>query len=184
MGLFKKTIDFDSVSTKGGDTGKSSSFSGEFLYKDSTFFQVIGTIDEVQSYIGIVKNLVGNEKTLTQIQKDLYNAMAVIATDCDSENYKYIKALTEDNVYFIEKKQKKLLDDLQLEYKFVIPGDDGISSAYYDYLRTLVRRAERELVGYIKEKHKPFKVDYEDLKIIQKYLNRLSDFFFVWARAV
>lgn len=171
-----KEIEFDMVTTRGGDSGKSSLYSGEFLWKDHIIFEVLGELDSLSAEIGYdtPKPL---DETLAHIQDDLYRIMAIIATNSKSEVYIAVTK-TEIPVNYLEQLQHRLMKKLKLGSQFVRP------TGRLDILRTQARRAERALVRYIRTPSKPIDVDYHDLKECQKYLNRLSDLFFVMARWV
>jgi len=176
-----KTIDFDMVTTKGGDAGMTSLFSGERISKEHLLIEVIGSIDELQSEIGAVRNelVAPIRKSLRSIQQALYSIMATLSTNCDTESY---IEMSERLIYVLEKRMKKLMSRTTISSKFIIPGDDGAIAAKLDVLRTKTRSVERLVVKYIKSA-KPISVEYNDLYKIQNYFNRLSDYFFILARA-
>ena len=188
MGLFRKTINFDSVTTRGGDKGQTSLFSGQRVSKSAGSVEAIGQIDELQSLIGVVscflpysalQKLLG----LHDIQRDLYDSMSCLASGTDHEYY--FSFPSERRVEILEQNMHFLMKSTNIPQKFVIPGEKGIKvSALLDFARTVCRRAESRMVKYIREDSKPFKVDYDDLHGIQVYLNRLSDVLFVMARYV
>lgn len=184
MGLFrKKRLDFDMVTTKGGDSGKSSLYSGEFVRKNDIVFDLIGEIDELTSVLGITRRELGRhhvyvksiDKVLYRIQNELYVMMSVIATSSDHEYY--IEPTNKNiSISKMESDMHNLMGLVEIEPKFVIP------TTYFDVARTVARRVERRFIDYIENKQKTLTVEYQDLYHCNKYLNRLSDFLFVCAR--
>ena len=177
----KKNYTFDIVVTKGGDTGKSSLYSGEFLFKNDFVFETIGSIDESSSYLGICihhvpESLKDLRAFLKNIQTKMYNAMSVLATKVQSPLFQEIPKIEEKDVLEIEKRIDKMLKKIAIEQKFVLPGEENLISAHCDYVRTLIRKNERNIVELIQ------KTGEREYIIVQKYFNRLSDFFFVLAR--
>lgn len=163
-----------SISTKKGDAGESYLASGEKLSKSDFVFEVLGTLDELNSHIGLVVAelnatvLSDKEKIveeLEDVQKNIYLLSSIVAS---AQNIRFSKTkLTQ-----IE----KLGDALQSEMaegwttKFLYPGGSVIG-AQLDIARCVCRRLERVLVAYSQEsKLKP---------IVLQYVNRLSDFLFI-----
>jgi cob(I)alamin adenosyltransferase len=187
MGLFgaKKALDFEMVTTKGGDGGKTALYSGEFLPKDDAHFRVLGDVDELSSWLGVCRHAGLAAAAVRQIhgaQQLLYRLMSVVATDPrNAEAYAGLKPPTEADVVELEHWEKAWLDQAAIEPRFVIPGEANLASAQLDYARTLARRAERSLVGFIHEIGAA-QSNAPDLYLCQKYLNRLSDWLFVLAR--
>lgn len=189
MGLFgkTKTYDFETVTTKGGDSGQSSLYNERREYKDGARFTLIGELDELQSLIGLMRARFDNDlmvPLLREVQEQLYDYMAIVATESDSELYEALKKPQESHIEGIEKHQKIFLDDTDIPQKFIIPGDSNEVSAWLDYIRTVVRRNERACVHFIRsvDIYTAKRIDFDDMKLIQKYLNRLSDYFFIVAR--
>lgn len=162
------------VTTKGGDGGKTSLYSGEFIFKSERVFDVIGELDLLSSELGydIPKEFV---EVTEEIQRHLYVIMAVVATNSESEKY---VSPNDRNVpiEYIEQIMKKLMKSVDIKPHFVLP------SSRFDILRARTRNAERVLIKYVQDVKKVISVDYGDLFHCQRYLNRLSDFFFVLGR--
>lgn len=177
MGLFKTELNFDMVVTRGGDKGESSMYSGERRRKDDMVFQCVGDLDELNSYIGVCKNL--NQTSisfLTTIQKQIISISALIATEKDSP--KYPKYDVEAMIHIVESEIHRILKNVKIPNYFITPGDKNIDSAHLDVARTICRRCERNIVTLIR--------DYEryDLHDVQKLVNRLSDYFYSEARRI
>ena len=176
MGLFSsKEYTFELVTTKGGDDGKSSLLDGERLFKDDDHFQVVGDLDELTSFLGMVKEQHSVEFIKT-VQKDLIQVAGMVASKESSEERKdYVQEISPKDVVKIEKEQKKLNPKIATE--FISPGEFvEKKTAIIDVARSVCRRAERSLVDLIRRRGR------SDLVICQKYLNRLSDYLFMLAR--
>lgn len=174
------------VTTKGGDSGKSALYSGEFLPKSDIHFEVIGDIDELSSLLGLARHQlrgrlqrVGSE--FEHIQKLLHHAMAVIATSRESELYPQLPRISDKDVEWIEKRQAAYAAKTRIEPRFILPGEKSEGSAWIDLCRSTTRRCERRIVHFIGQ---GLNIEYEDLYCIQRFFNRLSDFLFVLARHI
>ncbi|GAB6089312.1 cob(I)yrinic acid a,c-diamide adenosyltransferase [Spirochaeta dissipatitropha] len=183
----KRGQEMPAVTTKGGDSGKSALYSGEFLPKSDIHFEVIGDIDELSSLLGLARHQlrgrlqqrVGSE--FEHIQKLLHHAMAVIATRRESELYGQLPRISDSDVEWIEKRQAWYAEKTRIEPRFILPGEKSEASAWIDLCRSITRRCERRIVHFIgQEQH----IVYEDLYCIQRFFNRLSDFLFVLARHI
>lgn len=186
MSLFsKKSLEFELVTTKTGDDGKSAMFSGERKYKHDIRFKVMGDLDELNSWLGVIRGGVSSlAKNISIIQDSLYRSMSVLATNPDHELYKNLSPITEQDVNNLEHFQKKIYEEVDIPQRFVTPGEINAESAKFDFARALARRCERGVVEYIQETSAATYDNFHDIKIIQQYLNRLSDYLFVAARYV
>jgi cob(I)alamin adenosyltransferase len=163
------------IYTKRGDKGETDLFNPKTkkkisVSKDSLRIEVIGSIDEVVSYLGIIKSLIkedGKEDIILieRIQTDLFLANSILAglrTD-----------FQKTKITFLEKQIDVLEKALPKLSSFILPGGNLLSSHYY-YVRTVVRRAERNLV-------KLSNIEKVTSNILI-YLNRLSDLMFMLGR--
>lgn len=162
-----------SVYTKTGDNGETSIIGGGRLLKCDTQIEACGAIDELSSFIGLVISKIKEEDTkiqLTLIQKDLFLIMAVLAGKKKSivDLEKKIKGF-EKTIDEIEKKIKKI-------NCFVVPQGDEIS-CWFHVLRTICRKAERRTIKFLFKNN-----EMKKFKSVVKYLNRLSDLLFIFAR--
>lgn len=175
-----KEIEFNQVVTRGGDRGESSLYDGRRYVKSSAYFDSLGDVDELSSFIGLAKTAGAPNKimaALTLIQETLLRLGAQIATEPSSSFYKQIKPIETKDIEALEKEISRLMNKTDIKPVFVLPGEPGRElSARADVCRSVARRAERSLVNLIREHGKP------ELSICQNYLNRLSDYFFVLAR--
>ncbi len=156
-----------SIYTKTGDKGETSLFGGKRLSKADPLINAYGIIDELTSFLGLIVTKMKNKKDrefFIKIQHDLYSIMAHLAGS------KHPIASLDDNVKLLERK----IDDIQLKLpklsRFILPGGTE-TGAWFQITRSVCRRAEREVVG-LKNNH-PLSI---------KYLNRLSDLLFMYAR--
>lgn len=162
-----------SIYTKIGDKGKTVFFGCGLVEKDDLRIETLGSLDELNSVIGLTICSIEDEKlkkTLNKIQNDLFQAGADLVGSSSSEgNLK----ITEEHVKEIE----MLIDELQLKLglpeKFVLPGGT-VASSFLHLCRATTRRAERNLVKLSKT------IDINPEMLC--YVNRLSDLLYVLAR--
>jgi len=171
-------IDFNRITTKSGDDGKTELPDGRRVRKDDVTVETLGSLDAFISYLGLIRAII-NEKNLKKeilgIQKKLLIVCSRVAGKSESlPDSKNI--LTEKEITNIENMEKELLKKADINSIFTIPGTT-VLSAHIDFARTLCREVERRVVTCIIEKGM-------DLKQIQRYLNRLSDYLFILARYV
>ena len=149
------------IYTRGGDKGETSII-GKRVKKDDAFVEAYGTLDELNSLLGLAVSLSPSLKeVLENVQKHLYFISAELAGGD--------KKISELEVLEIEKLIDKYSEDLPTLKKFIIPGGSRVSS-YIHVARTVCGRAERRAVAA------------ETREEVLAYLNRLSDLLFVLAR--
>jgi cob(I)alamin adenosyltransferase len=161
-----------SISTKKGDGGQTSLWSGEKVWKNNPRVEAYGTLDELDAHIGDAKHIVQLpeiRKILVLIQNDLYHVMGELA----STNQDYPQPISMKESDRLTEIVHQYEQDLQLN-GFVVPGNTP-SSAKLDICRTIVRRAERRIITLKQTEQVPDE--------ILLYVNRLSDVFFILARA-
>lgn len=165
------------IYTKTGDNGKTSLIGGTKVYKSDLRIEAYGTIDELNSFIGLcLDHLRSNNiaNVLTEIQDRVFTIGSALACDPDKETKLKIPDLHEGDVELLEKEIDKMNEILPEMKSFILPGGHiGVSSLHI--ARTVCRRAERCCV---KMQKKEMEVEH----LIIKYLNRLSDYLFVLAR--
>jgi ATP:cob(I)alamin adenosyltransferase len=163
-----------SITTKGGDKGQTSLYTGERISKSDLRVEAYGTLDELDAFIGEAKHHVSEyqdvSKLLIEIQNRLYRVMGELATPDGS----YPKPLCESEVNEITSSIHHYEEKLNLK-GFVIPGA-CLASARLDICRTVARRAERRLTALAQTA--------EVSPHLQKYVNRLSDLFYILARHI
>jgi len=165
------------IYTKSGDNLKTSLIGGSRISKDDIRIDTYGSIDELNSFIGLLLTEIKDEEIrsfLSFVQRKLFSVGAYFATDF-SDNKKRIECqIWGNDIALIEQEIDKIDELLPALDKFVLPG--GIKSAALSHVcRTICRRAERKaahlyLLGDLPDQN-PF-----------VFLNRLSDYFFVLAR--
>lgn len=162
-----------SVSTKTGDAGKTSLADGARLPKDHPVFEVIGTLDELNSYLGLVaaslkqaksKSLTPYVSFLETIQHELFTLGGEIAGANTRLSQTFLDSLEKTS----ETLQKKMEKDWH--HLFVLPGGHPIA-AQLDVARAVCRRLERRLVSLGKKQ----RISSRAFQII----NRLSDYLYV-----
>jgi cob(I)alamin adenosyltransferase len=158
-----------------GDRGKTRLFGGEEVDKDHPRLQVYGTLDELNSHIGLIltwKPAASTRRKLLQIQNDIFRISAVLATP-DPAKYGMKPAVSSSDIKRLETWIDEMETDLEPLKNFILPGGSRESAGLH-VARTICRRAERHLVTLQREAG--------SMQGIQIYLNRLSDLFFVMAR--
>jgi cob(I)alamin adenosyltransferase len=170
------------IYTKSGDLGETSLFGGKRVKKYDLRIESYGTIDELNSYIGLLRD----EKidkytfhTLVKIQNELFSIGAMLATPPEKEKLKSGKnrlrstPISVEEITFLELEIDKMESTLVPMTNFILPG--GHSSVSICHIaRCVCRRAERITVQLNEE---------QDInKDILTYINRLSDYLFVLAR--
>ncbi len=161
------------ISTKKGDSGTSKNYSNEEYSKDYTIFEVLGTIDELSSFLGLTYHY-WESQLIKTIQEHLQRISSQVATNPNSKNYQKLEKITEDETTILEDFIKVYLRKYPLNNTFYLPGSEkSKAGAYLDVSRAITRRSERRLVALEKLEKRT------DLKEIKMYLNRLSDLLFV-----
>lgn len=168
-------VKLNKIYTRTGDKGKTSLVSGKRVSKDNIRIRAYGTIDELNSILGVVKHHVSKKliKIVSEIQNDLFDLGADLATPIVSKpKFKPLR-ITEKQVKRIEKKIDEYNKNLKPLSSFILPGGT-MSASYLHNARTVARRAETNMVSLsAKEKVNPSAL---------QYINRLSDLFFVLSR--
>ena len=163
------------VYTRTGDAGMTSLVSGNRVSKDDVRVEAYGTIDELNSNIGVLLHSTKLEDPdimalLRKAQNKLFNIGAYLANDAQDAT---LYGLTHDDVTALEMMMDKMSEELPPMRGFILPGGTRLS-ATADRCRTITRRSERRVVTLSREAHVE--------PLVLEYLNRLSDFFFVFAR--
>lgn len=167
------------IYTKTGDLGKTSLIGGTKVPKSHIRIESYGTIDELNSYIGLVSDHTGDEHTkiiLKEVQDRLFTIGASLACDPDKEPLMKIPDLKEADIQLLEKEIDTMNETLPVMKSFILPGGN-ISVSTTHVARCVCRRAERICVHMQQEE---LFID----PLVIKYVNRLSDYLFVLARYV
>ncbi len=171
------------VYTKTGDQGETALVGGTRVPKNHRRIMAYGTVDELNSILGIVLVHARNTDTLQahlpqiepailRIQNHLFNVGADLATLPEHRWVGMIRVGTKD-VDWLESQIDILNEDLPPLQEFILPGG-GLVSAFCHQARTVCRRAERESMFLLE-------LENQDFGVIT-YLNRLSDYLFVLGR--
>jgi len=166
------------IYTKKGDKGTTGLFGGSRVNKDDVRIECIGTLDEANSTVGLLRVKLGSEHEwqpkLHKIQKDLMDMMSHLARPSDAKK-ENTNPMPVDGPEFCEHWIDQLEADMTSpsDY-FLLPGGNEISALCH-MVRTQIRRGERRLVSLIK-------TDAVH-EAVPAYINRLSDLFFTLARA-
>ncbi len=164
------------IYTKTGDTGQTSLLSGERIEKSAIRIEAYGTVDELNSFLGLLRTEIEDRdicEQLNTIQNKLFNLGSLLATEKET-TFKLPK-IEESDIFFLEKKIDEMNEILPALKNFILPGGNR-AVAMCHVCRTVCRRAERNAVRI------PNHTSTDTLCI--KYLNRLSDYFFVLSRYV
>ena len=165
------------IYTKTGDLGKTSLIGGTKVPKSHLRIESYGTIDELNSYIGLVSDQVTVESIkliLKEIQDRLFTIGSSLACDPDKEPRMKLPDLKETDIVLLENEIDKMNESLPPMKSFILPGGHTTVSTTH-IARCVCRRAERLCVNM--QEHDLF-VD----PLVIKYTNRLSDYLFVLAR--
>lgn len=174
----------DKIYTKTGDRGKTSLVTGERVAKSALRIEAFGTVDELNSVIGLMRSWAGesgddairaeSEFSLKQIQNDLFDIGAILA--CAAGRAKDVMpAFAAVRIAFLEERIDRYQASLEALSSFVLPGGSMLN-AYAHLGRTVCRRGERVLWRL----HEQESVEDD----ILTYINRLSDYLFVFSRWV
>jgi cob(I)alamin adenosyltransferase len=139
------------IYTKGGDKGKSSLFSGERVTKADTRLEAYGTVDELNSNLGmLVVSLRGKHLDMAaeiqEIQSDLLRIGAWLATTPDSPSVESLPQITPERTRFLEAAIDRMQDELPPLMGFILPGGEE-TAARGHVARSVCRRAERRVVA-------------------------------------
>ncbi len=165
------------IYTKGGDKGKTSLLGGARVDKFALRIEAYGTVDELNSIVGVVRcyDIPEDDKTfLIEIQNLLFTMGSQLATEPGNDKVK-IPNLTAEDIEIVEKKIDEMDANLPPMRNFVLPGGN-LAVAQSHVARCVCRRAER-VVLHLSESES---VD----PLIYKFLNRLSDYIFVLSRKI
>jgi len=163
------------VYTRTGDSGTTSLVGGTRIAKNHIRLEAYGTIDELNSFLGLLRSQeidATDKQNILKIQNDLFILGGVLATE--NEKYSH-QNITEEHIQFIENQIDMIDSELPPLQNFVIPS--GFQPAALCHVcRTVCRRAERIICTLSETTKIP--------DLIGIYVNRLSDYLFVLARKI
>lgn len=170
------------IYTKTGDKGTTALFGGTRVPKHHARIEAYGTVDELNSYIGLIKDQaidIPTKDVLIKIQHDLFTLGSMLATPIEKEVLKSgkerlnIPKITPTSITYLENKIDEMNNKLPQMTHFILPGGNTTVS-FCHIARCVCRRAERLSVALHQEENIN--------QVILTYLNRLSDYLFVLAR--
>ena len=174
-------IRINKVYTRKGDKGKTSLIGGEERWKDDVRVEAYGTVDELNSEIGLCRELLVKQKNdqfgtliifLKSIQNELFNLGTQLAAPVGDTK---LPKLSDNALSILELEIDKANKSLSELNSFVLPGGSVINAQFH-MARNVCRRSERRTITLSKNEN----VNQENIC----YLNRLSDALFVWSRWV
>ena len=158
------------ITTKTGDSGESALANGQRLSKASSYFEVVGTLDELNSWLGLIAASLPEDanrlrQQLYSIQETLFYVGAEIAQSPKAK-------LSSKKVLDLEKWQKEFETALEPNWhtKFLLPGGT-VLGGQIDIARTVCRRTERLVIGHAQTTRVS--------PVLVRYLNRLSDYLYL-----
>lgn len=164
------------IYTKTGDKGSTSLVGGKRIAKNSPRLNAYGTVDELNSHLGLLRSKLTNseeKQIILNIQNTLFNLGAYLATD--EKHLQLVEKLkiTEQDIENLENLIDKMDSQLEKIKKFIVYGEDELSAICH-IARAVSRRAEREILTVNQEVN----IEFNCIA----YINRLSDFLFTFAR--
>ncbi len=164
------------IYTKTGDKGTTSLLGGQRVSKDDLRIESYGTIDELNSHLGMLISLTENEEItddLLKIQSLLFNIGSYLASE--DATHPSLPNLEESLVTDLEIGIDHMEKSLEPMTSFILPGG-SLAIAQCHICRTVCRRAERRIIGA--------ELEGEKIELIIKIVNRLSDYLFVLSRFI
>jgi len=171
------------VYTRQGDQGETALAGGQRVPKDGLRIGAYGTVDELNSFIGVARSTIAGvtpdapriavlDEILLRVQHELFNLGSILATLPEDVHPKQAR-VSDADVTQLEREMDDLGAELAPLRSFVLPGGCRLNAELH-VCRTVCRRAERELVALSRRESIPGETI--------RYLNRLSDALFVWSR--
>ena len=167
------------IYTKTGDKGMTSLIGGTKVSKAHLRIEAYGTVDELNSYVGLVRDLREDTDTralLQETQDRLFTIGSALACDPEKETKLKIPDLKEEDITLLERSIDQMNEELEPMKSFILPGGDPAISQLH-IARCVCRRAERCCVR-LQEAGQAVE------PIVLRYMNRLSDYLFVAARFI
>lgn len=163
------------IYTKKGDKGETSLIGGTRVPKYHERIEAYGTLDELNSFIGLVHDMT-EDPNIQSYLRTIMEQIFCLESSLAAENEKaqeFIPNIEDASITIMEKEIDKMQNELPALTSFILPGGHPVVS-YCHVARTITRRAERTTLRLSEKEN----VD----EIVLKYLNRLSDYFFVLGR--
>jgi cob(I)alamin adenosyltransferase len=163
------------IYTKTGDAGETSLFSGGRVPKTHLRVEAYGTVDELNSTLGVARASKPHQQTdawLSDVQRQLFHLGADLSTPMDAKS-DYVIRVTAEQVEWLEQGIDRMMDETPPLKNFILPGGSP-SAAQLHIARTVCRRAERRVIELMQTE--------AISEYVLPYLNRLSDWLFALAR--
>ena len=172
------------VYTRRGDSGETTLAGGQRVAKDSLRIEAYGTVDELNAFVGAARvsaaeamvcgcpELRAMAEILLRVQHELFNLGSILATLPEDVHPKQAR-ITDAEIARLEAEMDQMNQQLEPLRSFVLPGGSRLNADLH-ICRTVCRRAERMVVALARKEEIPHEA--------VRYLNRLSDAFFVWSR--
>jgi cob(I)alamin adenosyltransferase len=164
------------IYTKTGDKGETSLIGGTRVPKYHERIEAYGTLDELNSFIGYLRDQLTDthlREVLLKVQENLFTAESLLATDPDVQITRSLPHLSENDVLTLEQEIDAMNEHLPALSSFILPGGHPLVALCH-VCRTVCRRGERIIIKVASD----MAVD----ETLIKYINRLSDYLFVLAR--
>nr|WP_299384290.1 cob(I)yrinic acid a,c-diamide adenosyltransferase [Allomuricauda sp.] len=164
------------IYTKTGDKGTTALFTGKRVPKHHIRIESYGTVDELNSFLGLLRDQEMNthsRETLAWVQYLLFTVGAILATEPTKDNRLKIPRISTEDIERLEKEMDAMNEELPQMTHFILPGGHPTVSCCH-IARTVCRRAER-MISYLHE-NEPVPEN------LLSFINRLSDYLFVLAR--
>jgi cob(I)alamin adenosyltransferase len=165
------------IYTKAGDRGMTSLLGGSIVPKDHPRLEAYGTLDELISWMGLLRDNLedsGIRDEILRIQDRIMAGSANLANE-KADNSVKLPKIGEGDITFLEKRIDAMDAELEALNSFILPGGHPVIS-YCHLARVTCRRAERFSIQFVK--------DSGQTELLVKYLNRLSDYLFTLARKI
>lgn len=171
-------IEFDSITTRGGDSGQTSIADGSRRAKDDLLIEVLGEVDELHASLGMVKASltdIREQDEIDWIEQSLLRLGGMLAIPPNHRSYGKRPRINHADIEKLENWQRDAMEKADMPASFITYGGSE-AGARADMARAICRRVERRVVTLIRERV------MQDLADAQRFLNRLSDYLFVQAR--
>lgn len=169
------------IYTKTGDKGQTALIGGRRVSKADLRIDAYGTVDELNSWIGLVRDQPvnhGRKELLKEIQDRLFTIGAELATDPEKAPKRAMPSITPSDVYLLEEAMDAMDAELPELRAFILPG--GHQAVSFCHLaRTVCRRAERLIIA-LNDTTAQAGTGVDEF--VLQYINRLSDYLFVLGR--
>ena len=166
------------IYTKTGDRGTTSLIGGTKVIKSHFRIEAYGTIDELNSHIGLCRDLIIDvviKEFLKEVQDRLFTIGSALACDPDKETSLKIPDLKDSDILVLETEIDRMDNALEPLQAFILPGGHTTVS-HIHIARCVCRRSERLIVDLLNTD------EQQHDSLIIKYINRLSDYLFVLSR--